>query len=318
MHTLPPETTTDDAARAETQRADTHRYRAATFDEAVALANRELGEHVDIVEANRIRRGGLGGFFATDLGVEIVVRPAAPARREPVLPIASLEGGSAIDRLLALVDAQERAGHKPAPTTDFGAALQRELRAPAPKPEQSSEDWSVEAYRRLAIPAHAAAPRPEPAPQIEPEPLAEIEPEPTLVVEAAAEPLVEHEPAIEPQVPAPVEPQEATATRAAARVPRPRRQAGGLAERVSQAAQAAAEHSAETVPAAPPFAPASPAEPATNQTVGLVTEAATALFSQLSNMPVVSGSQAANVRKLTVSVAGPAGSTIEISAELGA
>lgn len=298
MHTLPPETTTDDSAH-----ADTHRYRAATFDEAVALANDELGEHVEIVEANRIRRGGLGGFFATDLGVEIVVRPATPTSREPLLPVAPLEGGSAIDRLLALVDAQERAGRSPAPTTDFGAALQRELRAPAPKPEQSSEDWSVEAYRRLAIPAHATAPQPAPEPAPEPE----LEPEPTLDVEPAADPSAEHELAIEPRVPAP-----------APRAPRPRRQAGGLAERVSQAAQAAVAQSADAEHAALPIVAAGPAEPVPSQTVGLVTEAATALFSQLSNMPVVTGSQAANVRKLTVSVAGPAGSVIEISAELGA
>jgi hypothetical protein len=49
------------------------RFRAATIETALADARRELGE-VEIVEANRIRRGGVGGFFATDLGIEIVVR----------------------------------------------------------------------------------------------------------------------------------------------------------------------------------------------------------------------------------------------------
>ncbi|MEM9042946.1 MAG: hypothetical protein AAGD33_23930, partial [Actinomycetota bacterium] len=61
--------------------AANHRtFRAATLDEAVAAARSELGAEVELVEAHRVRRGGLGGFFATDLGVEIV---AAPSRRRP-------------------------------------------------------------------------------------------------------------------------------------------------------------------------------------------------------------------------------------------
>ncbi len=50
-----------------------HRFRAATIDAALADARAALGGDVRIVEANRIRRGGVGGFFATDLGVELVV-----------------------------------------------------------------------------------------------------------------------------------------------------------------------------------------------------------------------------------------------------
>ncbi|MEM8745190.1 MAG: hypothetical protein AAGF91_00700 [Actinomycetota bacterium] len=60
--------------------ADHRTFRAATLDEAVAAARSELGPEVELVEAHRVRRGGLGGFFATDLGVEIV---AAPSRRRP-------------------------------------------------------------------------------------------------------------------------------------------------------------------------------------------------------------------------------------------
>ena len=54
----------------------THRFRAATIDEAIGQARAELGPDVEIVEANRIRRGGVGGFFAADLGVEVAVRSA--------------------------------------------------------------------------------------------------------------------------------------------------------------------------------------------------------------------------------------------------
>jgi flagellar biosynthesis GTPase FlhF len=50
-------------------------FRAATIEAALADARAELGADVHIIEANRIRRGGVGGFFATELGVELVVRP---------------------------------------------------------------------------------------------------------------------------------------------------------------------------------------------------------------------------------------------------
>jgi hypothetical protein len=49
-----------------------HRFRAATVEEALRQVRASLGEDAEIVEANRIRRGGIGGFFATELGVEVV------------------------------------------------------------------------------------------------------------------------------------------------------------------------------------------------------------------------------------------------------
>lgn len=52
---------------------DTMSFRAASLDEAVALAEESLGAPVRVVAANRIRRGGIGGFFAADLGVEVSV-----------------------------------------------------------------------------------------------------------------------------------------------------------------------------------------------------------------------------------------------------
>lgn len=372
MPTPPPDLPAGDSHTASTP---THRFRAATFDEAVALAHAEFGDQVEVVEANRIRRGGIGGFFATDLGVEVVIRPAAapaePARDE-VDP-----GESAIDRLLALVDAQERAAREPAVAdrTDFAAALAHELRAPSPAP-MTSADWSVEAYRRLAIPA---APRPvspaiEPATAAEPvashrsaaAPVAEDDPpdrtaaparpngprsrrhasrnlaarleyaaraaaEPVDEPDAAVLPFVTGAPAVAPEPPAPVA--------AATEFVEPSAAALGIAPVATAAAATAGAVTArdvaevvETVeisrvaPAAA-TAVASAGEPAgaarpvngdaATQTMDLVTQAATALFSQLGTMPVVAGSQAANVRKLTVSVTSPLGKVIEISAELG-
>ena len=52
---------------------ETMRFRAATLEEAIATAERSLGTGVVVVEANRIRRGGIGGFFSSDLGVEVLV-----------------------------------------------------------------------------------------------------------------------------------------------------------------------------------------------------------------------------------------------------
>ncbi len=53
--------------------SDTMRFRAPTLEEAIALAETSLGARVRVVAANRIRRGGIGGFFASDLGVEVTV-----------------------------------------------------------------------------------------------------------------------------------------------------------------------------------------------------------------------------------------------------
>jgi len=58
-----------------TDDSDTLKFRAPTLEEAVALAERSLGSRVRVLSANRIRRGGVGGFFASDLGVEVMVTP---------------------------------------------------------------------------------------------------------------------------------------------------------------------------------------------------------------------------------------------------
>lgn len=63
----------DPALDAEAADDDVRRFRAETYEDALAQARGELGPGVRVVEANRIRRGGLGGFFATDLGIEIAV-----------------------------------------------------------------------------------------------------------------------------------------------------------------------------------------------------------------------------------------------------
>ena len=49
------------------------KFRGATYDAAVEAAQEALGPRVKVVAADRIRRGGIGGFFATELGVEVSV-----------------------------------------------------------------------------------------------------------------------------------------------------------------------------------------------------------------------------------------------------
>ena len=62
MHSLSP---ADDASVV--------KFRGATYDAAVEAAQQALGPRVKVIAADRIRRGGIGGFFATELGVEVRV-----------------------------------------------------------------------------------------------------------------------------------------------------------------------------------------------------------------------------------------------------
>ena len=73
----------------------TMRFRAGTVDEAIADATAEIGREVEVIEASRIRRGGLGGFFAHDLGVEIVVAAVSPpGRTRQAQPGADVDTGT--------------------------------------------------------------------------------------------------------------------------------------------------------------------------------------------------------------------------------
>ena len=58
---------------------ETRTYRAETLDAAMEAARRELGPGVRVISADRLRRGGVGGFFATEIGVEIVCEGADEA-----------------------------------------------------------------------------------------------------------------------------------------------------------------------------------------------------------------------------------------------
>jgi hypothetical protein len=60
--------------------------RGSTVEEALEIARRELGvQDVRVLKASRMRRGGVGGFFAKELGVELLVAPATMQSFEEML-----------------------------------------------------------------------------------------------------------------------------------------------------------------------------------------------------------------------------------------
>lgn len=84
-----------------------HRFRGSSYELALATATKELGDGVRVVEASRIRRGGLGGFFATDLGVEIAVVADDRADREFSAEVMQLADGG-MEGLLVEIERAER------------------------------------------------------------------------------------------------------------------------------------------------------------------------------------------------------------------
>jgi hypothetical protein len=103
------------------------RFRAATVEEALRRARELLGDDAEIIEANRIRRGGIGGFFATELGVEVLAQSAADtvsdrttAAAEPVAPGSDTEH-AALGRSARRGRVDATAAPATGPVTDYGS-----------------------------------------------------------------------------------------------------------------------------------------------------------------------------------------------------
>jgi hypothetical protein len=96
--------------------AETVSFRADTLDAAVALAEESLGAPVRVVSANRIRRGGIGGFFASDLGVEVNVTLDDETIEQALERLVS---ESAVDERARWLE--HRASETPAPVTSAAA-----------------------------------------------------------------------------------------------------------------------------------------------------------------------------------------------------
>lgn len=137
------------------ERTATRRFRAPTLEDALEAARQELGPDIELLEANRIRRGGVGGFFATDLGVEIVVAEApqlvatgAP-RAKPHFYDRVVEedlAPSGLDRLIEDATRAERAHRRAARRTDAaGRAMSERLDLEMSGPELSGPAMSTPA-----------------------------------------------------------------------------------------------------------------------------------------------------------------------------
>lgn len=100
------------------------RFRAPTVEEALQRARELLGDDAEIIEANRIRRGGIGGFFATELGVEVLAQSPAPRASGSPAPSAPRTGDE-YDIRPSLGGARSGAAADAAPATDLGASHTR-------------------------------------------------------------------------------------------------------------------------------------------------------------------------------------------------
>lgn len=139
------------------------RYEGTSLASVLAEVRERFGEEVDIVEANKVRRGGLGGFFAKER-YEVVVEaggpdPAAAGPRPP-----TGDGAPFAERLLSLADDVDdvRMSALGMPVTSDGSVG----RAVSVSTEQA-DFASVLAAIRLqagAEPAAAPAPPADPAP----------------------------------------------------------------------------------------------------------------------------------------------------------
>lgn len=104
----------------------------------------EMGPHARVVKAERIRTGGIAGFFAREhyeLTVEVPDVPPAPVReRRPVAPAAS-----GLDALMAAADAADAAhGSGAAPGGDAGVAEAGDAAAAAGPPVSTASQSFAE------------------------------------------------------------------------------------------------------------------------------------------------------------------------------
>ncbi len=131
----------------------------ATAEAALEAVHREHGTGARIIQAEKVLRGGVGGFFAKEL-VQLTVEPAAPA--STATPDA---GGNAIAQALA-----DAAGDDDGPPGEtFGEMLDRRAaaRGEATSGASSVRGTPLAASSLSAAPSSAPQPAPQPTPQPE-------------------------------------------------------------------------------------------------------------------------------------------------------
>ena len=304
------------------------RYRAATVDQAVAQATSELGQDVEVLEASRIRRGGVGGFFATDLGVEVVVTPTSPVRASRNVRDAYSSGASesaqkpynqsedmvddsmphvehttAVDETVA---APTGAAAATIDVASFARHFAREMALETADPAATSTPTSRSEAAPTAQPQPEAQPKleaqPKPDPKPDPQPDVTFEAVPAATPRPAPTP-VSAEPKPEPQA----APRLGTPSPSLAPAPAPAPTVSTAVESVSDAAPATKK------PARKPRAPRDPLRRPTE----LVAGAIDSLVFRLSETSPVDGSRLKDLRRVTVRLTTSDGTVIEMAAELG-
>lgn len=103
-----------------TDAAEPRRFEGNTVEEVLAEVRATFGADAEIVEANKVRRGGLGGFFAKE-SVEVTARPRRRGRRRA--GAAGAAGASAAGTESAAANPAGSAGAGAASLLDLAAAV---------------------------------------------------------------------------------------------------------------------------------------------------------------------------------------------------
>ena len=119
-------------------------FRAESLDDALADARRELGDGIKVVSAHRLRRGGVGGFFAREIGVEVEVE-APGTSKSTVQDVAGL-----IERLVS-EKSDTLAPALSVPRARDTSSVSSQKREPLLEtPQTAARDWAQKAADRVS------------------------------------------------------------------------------------------------------------------------------------------------------------------------
>lgn len=116
-------------------------FRGVSLDQAIEAAEAELGPRIRVLGANHIRRGGIGGFFASDLGVEITVAVEEETAEEALGRIVEETAIQERDRWRERIDSVAEAAVPTRPT--FAETMRRVDPEPVAEPQLTSHPHAL-------------------------------------------------------------------------------------------------------------------------------------------------------------------------------
>lgn len=119
-------------------------FKAESLDDALADARLELGDGIKVIAAHRLRRGGVGGFFAREIGVEVEVE-APDASRSTVQDVAGL-----IERLVSEKSDTLAPTLAVPRTRDTDSILSQKREPLLETPQTAARDWAQKAADRVS------------------------------------------------------------------------------------------------------------------------------------------------------------------------